>query len=451
MKRITCAALAVSGLCVSARGQCVDVSQFIADDTVQNDEFGSGLAADGGLLLVGARTADFNGIRSGAVYVYDAATATQLRKFGPVNGQLLERFGQAIDLHGTIAIVGAPYWDGAEGSDGRAFLFDATTGVQLHELTHVTLDGYSELFGIAVAVNDQYALVGAPGRLLGDGAVFVYDVATGDLIREWQGPGAGAGLEQAFGSSVALSGNIAVIGAPRTKLASVDDAGAVYLYDLVTGNQLMILTASDAARADRFGRSVAIDSHRVLVGSSQDNNSGGADAGSAYVFDAVTGDQLHKLLATPGLAGAYLGTSVDLRGDVAIVGGHDVATPWDAPGSAYVFDVSSGEQISRLLAPDTALGDLFGNRVAIAADFMYVSAAWHGAVVEDEGTVYRFGQGMSNCDADLNNDCQLDFFDVQVYLASFAANDTIADLNNDGALDFFDVQAYLGLFSSGCP
>lgn len=54
------------------------------------------------------------------------------------------------------------------------------------------------------------------------------------------------------------------------------------------------------------------------------------------------------------------------------------------------------------------------------------------------------------CLPDYVGDGVLNFFDVQEFLARFAARSPSADLNNDGALDFFDVQSFLGLFSSGC-
>ena len=54
------------------------------------------------------------------------------------------------------------------------------------------------------------------------------------------------------------------------------------------------------------------------------------------------------------------------------------------------------------------------------------------------------------CLADWNGDGVLDFFDVQGFLADFAAHNPAADLNNDGAWDFFDVQLFLNRFSAGC-
>lgn len=54
------------------------------------------------------------------------------------------------------------------------------------------------------------------------------------------------------------------------------------------------------------------------------------------------------------------------------------------------------------------------------------------------------------CVADFNGDGELNFFDVQAFLAAFAAGDLDADLTSEGILDFFDVQAFLAAFSAGC-
>ncbi len=54
------------------------------------------------------------------------------------------------------------------------------------------------------------------------------------------------------------------------------------------------------------------------------------------------------------------------------------------------------------------------------------------------------------CPADLNNDAQLDFFDVSAFLDAFGNADPAADFTNDGDFDFFDVSAFLDAFASGC-
>lgn len=55
------------------------------------------------------------------------------------------------------------------------------------------------------------------------------------------------------------------------------------------------------------------------------------------------------------------------------------------------------------------------------------------------------------CQADLNGDGVLNFFDVSAFLSAFAARDPAVDFTNDGVFDFFDVSAYLSMFSAGCP
>lgn len=59
--------------------------------------------------------------------------------------------------------------------------------------------------------------------------------------------------------------------------------------------------------------------------------------------------------------------------------------------------------------------------------------------------------GGPTCDADLNGDGELDFFDISAYLTLYSAGDLAADFNDDGALDFFDISAFLTQFSAGCP
>lgn len=54
------------------------------------------------------------------------------------------------------------------------------------------------------------------------------------------------------------------------------------------------------------------------------------------------------------------------------------------------------------------------------------------------------------CIPDFNHDGELNFFDVQAFLAAFSAGNGSADLNHDTVLDFFDVLAFLDLFSAGC-
>ncbi|MGV6813588.1 MAG: GC-type dockerin domain-anchored protein, partial [Phycisphaerales bacterium] len=73
--------------------------------------------------------------------------------------------------------------------------------------------------------------------------------------------------------------------------------------------------------------------------------------------------------------------------------------------------------------------------------------------VEDSGTAGILNETvtLNACQADLNNDGVLNFFDVSAFLGAYSSGDLAADFNGDGALNFFDVSAFLAAFNAGCP
>jgi len=183
-----------------------------------------------------------------------------------------------------------------------------------------------------------------------------------------------------FGGSVAISGNTALVGA----LGDNDGgsvSGSAYLFDITTGNQLAKLTASDAATGDVFGGSVAISGNTALVGARGDDD-GGSFSGSAYLFDITTGNQLAKLTASDAATGDFFGESVAISGNTALVGAWGDGS---SSGSAYLFDITTGNQLAKLTASDAATSDEFGWSVAISGNTALV-----GALDDNDG---GFGSG----------------------------------------------------------
>ncbi len=86
-----------------------------------------------------------------------------------------------------------------------------------------------------------------------------------------------------------------------------------------------------------------------------------------------------------------------------------------------------------------------GTRDPLTGDFLFSTFGGAAGVLVVRGFT-------PDCDvpANINRDCALDFFDVQLFLSSFAAGDLLADFVSDGVLNFFDVQAFLAGFAAGC-
>ena len=133
----------------------------------------------------------------------------------------------------------------------------------------------------------------------------------------------------------------------------VADQGASYpvVVDPWIATELAKLTASDAAALDEFGNSVAISGDTAVVGARDDDNAGGPNAGSAYVFERNQGGagawgEVLKLTASDAAAQDRFGWSVALSGDTAVVGAYlgDHAGGTDA-GSAYVYGISFSSEI----------------------------------------------------------------------------------------------------------
>jgi len=229
----------------------------------------------------------------------------------------------------------------------------------------------------------QAAVTGPVARLVTSGSAHA---AVGDQLFKLLASD-GAYFDQ-FGYSVAISGNTAIVGA-----ISDDDhgsgSGSAYLFDVTTGTQFAKLVASDGLAGDVFGWSVAISGNTAIIGAPNDDDHG-SNSGSAYLFDVSTGTLLAKLVASDGAADDRFGESVAISGNTAIVGAY-----WDddrggASGSVYLFDVTTGAQLAKLVASDGAAGDEFGRSVAISGNTAIVGAYGDDDHGSNSGSAYLF-------------------------------------------------------------
>ena len=116
---------------------------------------------------------------------------------------------------------------------------------------------------------------------------------------------------------MAIAGNTAVVGA-YTDDAGATDAGTAYLFDATTGNLLRTLDNPNPAVSDAFGVSVGISGNTVAVGANS-ADIGAVNAGAVYLFDAATGAQL-QMLNNPTLTWDNFGISVSVVGSGVVVG-----------------------------------------------------------------------------------------------------------------------------------
>lgn len=270
------------------------------------------------------------------------------------DGAAGDLLGGSVDVEGVFALIGA-VGDDDNGSDsGSAYLFNHTNGAQLLKLQ--PSDGAAfDRFGGAVALEGNRIVVGAQGGNGGAGAAYLFDAGTGAEVAKLSGTTLAAG--DFFGSAVDLDGGVVIVGSQGESNAGTDD-GTAYLFDASDGTLLHKLSASDADSFDFFGVSVAISGNRAIVGASHEDTNGDR-AGVVYLFDVSTGAELSKLVPTDAAAFRFFGSSCAMDGNLAAVG-----SPFANAGSSgavYLFDVTTQAQLQKLVPSDWQLGDEFGS------------------------------------------------------------------------------------------
>lgn len=179
-----------------------------------------------------------------------------------------------------------------------------------------------------------------------------------------------------FGDSLAINGNLVVIGAPN---GTIEQQGA-YIYDAVSGQQLykLLWPGSDFNQLSgvTFGSSVGIYGNNVIVGAKRVDTPFGSMTGQAYIFNATTGALLYTL-SNPNTDNSnedLFGESVAIYGDYAAVGkGLNNQT-------VSVFGVTTGALVYNLTQPSSYPGWGFGSRLAIYNNYLVTSGGGVGVI-----------------------------------------------------------------------
>lgn len=313
--------------------------------------------------------------------------------------------GSSVAVDGDVAIVGAPKDDGARGG---AYVFRRSPSGTWTQETKFTAQkppstadrDINDEFGFSVDISGNVAVVGAwqerePNTVSGvrGGAAYVYrySTTTSTWAIEARIAGSDRALGDRFGISVAVDGNVIVVGADQAGGAGTSSGKAyVFRHNGTNWIQEKILTASDAASADAFGRSVAISGDTIAIGAEMDDD-GAANAGSAYVFwhSGSTWIEQGKLNRPDPASGDGFGRSISVSGDNVIVG-----APFDSDGAAqngsasfFTRSASVWSFHSKLLASDAFDGDWLGEDVAIDGALAVLGSRPNSG---SEGAVYVF-------------------------------------------------------------
>ncbi|MGE3166084.1 MAG: hypothetical protein AB7O52_14350 [Planctomycetota bacterium] len=391
-------ALAILGVSTVVEGQCV--TRLFAPDFETDDQFGRAVALDDRAAVFGAPGGDDGGANSGVVYVYgfNGTSWSFRQKLLAVDLAAGDSFGRSVAIHGDEIVVGAPNEDQGGTNAGAAyvFTFNGVTWTQRQKL--VASDSFAfDGFGASVAIDDDVIVVGAPNAHGPDpeGLVYVFRRSGTTWIQEQiLSASDGVGFDN-FGVSVDVSGESIVVGANLNN----GSAGSAYVFEFNGASwtqQLPILTGNDTGVNDEFGASVAIDGDVIIIGAERENQVG-PSAGAAYLFrrSPAGWSQEQKLIAE--FAFDRFGAAVAIDGGFAAVGAPSASGP-DPLGRAYSyrFDGTSWLRDRTLDTLSPSAFNLFGGAVAVAAGSIVVGHPFgHTAGAFNTGAADVFGRPAS--------------------------------------------------------
>ena len=309
--------------------------------------FGWSVALHGDLALVGAPLHhEASGAAMGTAHVFVRGPAGWEHQAELEPGSFGTRlYGRGVALaqgpEGKLAAVGDPGDRRNGGSSGAVLVHRREAGDWTPAAELLSQQGLAgDLLGEAVAMDAGTIAAGAP--LQGSGlpgqssATLVFECVLLEVPlcepEEQELPASGVLPGEELGRSLALGGDLLVVGAPRGDGAA-PGSGVARVYENRGGTWLEFdpLVASGAAARGRFGHAVATDGVAIIVGASS--------AEAAWIFERCPGGFCEAgPLVVPGLlSGQGFAIAVDIDGGIAVVGAHRDSELGPAAGAAHVF------------------------------------------------------------------------------------------------------------------
>ncbi|RMH14022.1 MAG: hypothetical protein D6695_02465 [Planctomycetota bacterium] len=329
------------------------------------------------------------------------------------SSSLINAAPRAVDVNADGSRVAACAYDG---TDTKLVLLDGTDGA---ELGSATIAG----FCAAVELSDDGSRL-----VVTNGAnALLYDTATMTQLFVLATSGSG-GYHR-------ISRDGSAIAAGGFNIRAAREIGGVWT-----------VVYSGTGSSQWFGYGVALSGDGRTLFTVAHNYAQGYLPNEHRIVDLTTGSQVASwsYSGTGSLQNSVVGCQADDAGEVF------ACASWGDAGNTQpevrIFD----RNLNMIGSIDTP-GSPFA--IDMSRDGAYVlvgTKAVHANDFGNGGNTYAY-ENATPCQADINQDGVVDFFDVLAFLSLFTAQDPAADINNDGTHDFFDVLGFLNLFAAGCP
>ncbi len=313
-------------------------------------------------VLLGARGDSFSGSNSGRSFLFDAVTGSQISSFENPDPDSGDGFGlNGVAVGNELIAISAHADDGSMPNGGTVYVFDKTTGGIVNTLNspNPTSSGF---FGVSLSSVDENLLIGAIGDEINgvtSGAVYLMEPLSGGLVQTFESPNPIGG--DRFGSSIANNNNVVLIGSEFKDDGIITDSGIAYSFEIQSGSHIQTFENPTPGSTDRFGISVSIAGTRAIIGAIKDDTLAN-DAGAVYIFNIGSGNFERTLFSPNAEEFEDFGIVCNVS-DVAVVIGAPASSLGGnlLEGRAYLFDSRTGEHLYTFTNPAAEADDYFGS------------------------------------------------------------------------------------------
>lgn len=400
--------------------------------TSTDDDFGRTIVASEKYTAIAAPS-EFNDAEDndGVVYIYDTKTLALLFSIRPPEASgtvLAERyFGDHMAIHENNLLIQS--W--LQLINTNVYLYDLDTREFKHTFVNPIRDGVrADHYGLGLAISEDYIAIGAPRENMGDskgGVVEIYNATTLSFIRLIENPVPSPAAY--FGAKLKLVGDKIIISSPGAPIVSPPNlqvyVGAVYVYNVVTGALLKTIENPQTSKTisvirefenpsninyDNYGSIVAMCDDYIAVTSAMEVDTVTGAKGKVHVFNVKTKECLYTII-NPGSDGSessnMFGTALAMSEKWLAIGDPSaVVNGTIYCGKVYFYNLKTGSfdhsiNPYELRGNDSgAIHDLFGYSLSIATymagydDIVLIGApGTESGVTDDSGVAYLYNIG----------------------------------------------------------
>lgn len=356
-------------------------------------ELGYSMAGYGNFLVAGAVKDVINSTEDiGSIHLYKRdgddwkRTAMKIDPDIKFNGF----FGGSVGISSTHIIVGAAYADdGANTREGKTYIipYDADGSIGTATTLQPGDGAKDDYFGSSVAIDGDFAVIGArakdfgivPNQIQGAGKVYIYQRNGDTWIQAATLLAPDRAHSDQFGSSVVIAGDYLAVGSPQKRIDPYNQAGKVYVYQRSGSNWNLIKEITDDMPLNQefFGSALCLKDNWLFIGGPSTSN--GVGFVSAYTINGNNVTFHSKIEGSEPQLNNYFGNSIACLNNVLLIGapGADVYAS-RKQGKAYAFQLVNNQWTERAILTSSQTEDhiRFGHSVALASEFGIAGAPY---------------------------------------------------------------------------